>query len=658
MKESIGHNFEKRNTDRKLVLVGNPNVGKSVLFQHLTGCYVTVSNYPGTTVDITIGIGNFAGKRYQVFDTPGTHSLSPKSEDEKVTRDVLYTQKPDCVIQVADSKNLRRTLDLTLQLIELEMPVILALNMSDEAKERGIQVDSKKLSELLGISAVETVAVTGRGITSVQKLIPEVKKSNWSFQYDPEIERAIAAITSLFPCTIPAKRGVALMLLSQDKTVKTLFPNVFTPITLSKIDSIISDLQNQYAKPLSLIIAEQRQDQVETLATVVLQISSSLKMSLQEKINHFTLHPVFGVLIAFFILYAMYKFVGQFAAGTLVDFFENILFGKYINPFLAKGIHAFIPSTFIQDLLVGEYGLFTMALTYAFALILPIVTAFFLFFGILEDTGYLPRLAVMMDRMFRAMGLNGKAVLPMVLGLGCDTMATLTTRILETKKERIITTLLLTLAIPCSAQLGVILGMLGGLSGKATIIWLGVLTITILIVGFLASRLLPGDKSNFILEIPPIRIPKLSNLIIKTIARLEWYLKEAVPLFIIATLALFLLDRTGILKTIEQLSAPLVVNLLGLPAEAARAFLIGFLRRDYGAAGLYTLAQKGLMNPTQIVVSLVTITLFVPCVAQFLVTIKERGWKTAVAISVFVLFFAFASGGLLNYILHYSGIQL
>ena len=311
---------------------------------------------------------------------------------------------------------------------------------------------------------------------------------------------------------------------------------------------------------------------------------------------------------------------------------------------------------FFHDLLVGAYGQITMALSYAIALILPIVTTFFLAFGLLEDSGYLPRLAVMVNRLFRSIGLNGKAVLPMVLGLGCDTMATLTARILETKKERIIVTLLLALGVPCSAQLGVILGMIRSLSLGATLVWAGCVLGTMLAVGWLAARLIPGSSSDFILELPPIRRPQLGNLVVKTLARIEWYLREAVPLFLLGTLVLFAADRLHVLGAVQRAASPLVQGVLGLPARATDAFLIGFLRRDYGAAGLYDMAREGLLNPVQVVVSMVTITLFVPCIANFFIMIKERGLRMALALTAVIVPMAFLVGGALNFGLRALGV--
>ena len=292
-----------------------------------------------------------------------------------------------------------------------------------------------------------------------------------------------------------------------------------------------------------------------------------------------------------------------------------------------------------------------MALTYALAIVLPIVGAFFIVFGFMEDSGYLPRLSVMLDRAFRKFGLNGKAVLPMVLGLGCGTMAAMGSRILESKKERLIAVLLLSLTIPCSAQIGVILGLLSGLSYKATLIWLLSITLSLTFVGYLASKIIPGTASCFVMEIPPLRKPELSNILLKVKMRVAWYFKEAVPLFILGTLILFAADKLNLIKAAERIASPVISGLLGLPAMATESFILGFLRRDYGAAGLFMLTKDGFMDPRQVVVSIIAITLFVPCIAQSFMVIKEQGYKIAFMIFAFVSVYALLFAGLVNFIL-------
>ena len=382
----------------------------------------------------------------------------------------------------------------------------------------------------------------------------------------------------------------------------------------------------------------------------------------RDTLGALCMHHIWGIPILIAVLYLAYLFVGKLGAGILVDFVEHTLFEGHLNPWAirlaAPLVAAGAVGRFLRDLLVGQYGVVTMALTYAIAIVLPVVITFFTLFGILEDSGYLPRLAVMLHRTFRRMGLNGKAVLPMVLGLGCDTMATLTTRVLETKKERTVVTILLALGIPCSAQLGVIMAMLGRLTFAATAIWLSVTLATIFVVGFLASKVVPGTTGDFIVEIPPMRVPRLSNILIKVLARTEWYLKEAVPLFIVGTLFLFVLDATHLLTVVQRVLSPIMVRALGLPAESATAFVIGFLRRDYGAAGLFAMQLKGALTANQTVVALTVITLFIPCVANFLVIVRERGKRAAMAIALFVTAYAFGIGAMMNAAFHLFHVRL
>jgi ferrous iron transport protein B len=369
------------------------------------------------------------------------------------------------------------------------------------------------------------------------------------------------------------------------------------------------------------------------------------------------MHPVWGMPILLAVLGLAWLLVGKIGAGILVDLMQTRVFDGFINPIAIRVVRYLLP-TFAQGILVGRYGVITMALTYAIAIVLPVVITFFTFFGLLEDSGYLPRLAVLLHRGFRRIGLNGKAVLPMVLGLGCDTMATLTTRILDSKKEATIVTLLLALGVPCSAQLGVIMAMLAPLGFAATAIWLAVTGGTIVLAGWAASRVIPGERGDFVLEIPPMRMPRLSNILIKVAARTEWYLKEAVPLFVVGTLLLYFLDLTGALSVLQRMLRPIIVGGLGLPVEASSSFVIGFLRRDYGAAGLYAMQRAGQLSPNQVVVALTVITLFIPCVANLLVMLKERGARTGWAMAAFIVVYSFGIGTLLHMGLRFFGVSL
>lgn len=634
----------------KLILVGNPNTGKSLVFNYLTRRYVTVSNYPGTTVDVAKGLGKFSGKTFVVIDTPGANSLLPQSEDEAVTRRLIISEAPQAIIHVIDSKALTRSLNLTQELAELDIPILLDLNMSDEARERGIKIDAGKLSEILGARVIETVATTGEGLGTLRNSVVNAEKAPVKTTYTDKIEKVIGYISNLLPESVKYKRFVSIAILSGDEEIIRLMD--IERDAIRQMEEKVRTLQKEYPRPLKLLIQEAREKRSREIVDGVVDIQGlGLKKRWRDFLSWLSLRPVTAIPMALLLLFMMYKFVGQFAAGTMVNFLEERVFGDFLIPGLVEVSSLIKLPLWIHDFLLGEYGVISMAITYSLAIIFPIVTAFFIFFGILEDSGYLPRLCVLLDRLFHPIGLNGRAVLPFVLGLGCDTMATLTTRTLDTRKERILTTLILALAVPCSAQLGVILGILGGISARATFFWLGIIMLSGFGVGFVTSRILPGRRPALIQEIPPIRIPQFSNILLKTWTRLKWYLKEAVPLFIFGTIILFVLDKMKLLKLIEKLTSPLVTGLLNLPQKATEAFLIGFLRRDYGAAGLFMLRKTGELDNIQALVSLVVITLFVPCIAQFFVTIKERGTKVAIIILSFTFVFAFIIGGALNFVL-------
>jgi ferrous iron transport protein B len=572
----------------RVALVGNPNVGKSVVFGALTGRYATVSNYPGTTVSVTRGQSLLGAEVCDVVDTPGVNTLSGAvSEDERITREVLERGEADLIVQVADARNIRRALTLTAEVAGYRRPAILALNMVDEALAHGISVNAPALSAELGVPVIEMVAVEGRGMQALRD-----------------------ALADAAPFRVPHLKDAAA--------------------------------RAAWAHELS--------GRVRTVSTLSLA-------SAQEALSRATRHPLTGLPILAFVLYAMYLFVGVFGAQTLVGLVEEQVFGRGINPAATWLVDRVLPFPLAHDFFVGEYGLVTMGLTYAIAIVLPVVSTFFLLFGFLEDSGYIPRLAVFSDRIFRAMGLNGKAVLPMVLGLGCDTMATMTTRILATPKERLIAILLLALGIPCSAQLATILGILGGISFAALLTLFGVVVVQMFVVGWLAGRLLRGERSTFIMELPPLRLPRLRNLLTKARMRVWWYLGEAVPLFLVGTALLFTLDQLQLLGAIADAGTPIVTGLLGLPASTAQILLMGFLRRDYGAAGLFDLAQSGQLSGVQAVVALTVMTLFIPCVANFLMIVKERGMRVAFTLLAVITPIAVFTGAGLNHVLHAFGVR-
>lgn len=652
---------------KKLILVGNPNVGKSVIFHHLTGRYAVVSNYPGTTVEISRGELRLGNVVYEVIDTPGLNSLVPQSEDERVTCELLLRESPDVIVQVADAKNIRRTLLLTCHLAELGVPMVLVLNMIDEMHDRGIDIDSEALSRLFHIPVVETIATYGHGMRNLLRAIPRatVPRVPWVEESFLSQTGKSALLEQLGPLEhvrgVPFPLAIEWLEAGDAGFVQTIEQRIGSS-RAQKVRDAIACHQCVLHRSLCKEIVHQR----ETFLNRTVQAIRRNHMptdgqpeSTRRRRHHITAlmgrwtrQPLTGIPLLIGILFLMYEFVGRFGAQVLVGLLEDGLFGHYLIPWAER----MIPPGVIADLLVGRYGLLSMGLTYAIAIILPVVTTFFLAFGVLEDTGYLPRLAILADRVLRAMGLTGKAILPLILGLGCDTMATLTTRILPTAKERLIATLLLALGIPCSAQLGVILGMASGFTPAAAVTVLLVVASQLVLVGSLSSKVIGGQRGDFIFEIPPIRRPLMANVLVKTWYRLRWFLAEVVPLFLVATFVLFLLDRLTLngrsgIGWIEAGLRPLVVGWLELPAGAATAFIMGFLRRDYGAAGLFDLARQGQLTAQQAIVSLVVITLFVPCLANFLVIVKEQGWKRALLMVGFIIAFAFLVGGLVNRVL-------
>ncbi|MFW9855315.1 MAG: ferrous iron transport protein B [Candidatus Thorarchaeota archaeon] len=725
-----------------VVLVGNPNVGKSVLFRNLTGKYVTVSNYPGTTVEVSTG--KMIGTNNLVIDTPGTNSLIPGSEDERITKKILIEGPADVIVQVGDMKNLRRTLFLTRQLLVLlpKTPIILVLNMKDEAENLGIQINIRKLSRWLGVPVIPTVATKNQGTLELVKEIsdrkPRTEQGMFFVEYSPKISEAISEIQSIlsgaeeFPNYLDP-RASAELFLQGEREILDLTKD-FSDSSLSlQLRAAMEGLQGDGLIPFYVSMKKQQDLTVSTIIVECQSIVPVKERSFRKALDELTLNPVTGVPIFFLTILAMFFFVGIIGAGELVDLIERRIFGELINPFLVELVETGIPIPILQKFLVGEYGIITFGLTYAIAIVFPVVTSFFIAFAILEDSGYLPRLAFLADRLFRKVGLNGKAVLPIVLGTGCGTMATMTTRILETRKERIIATLAIALGIPCSAQLAVIFGIMTYISPIGMMTVFGVVFSQLMLVTFLVSKLLPGEKSDFIMELPPLRFPT-KNIILKTWGRVEWFLKEAIPLFIIGTLFISFLANFNVLELLQysilfvifimlwrtvpirkldkspifsskitsyfllpllflsfylsqipnqittyfiilfpnigfllepkfldvilELSKPVVVTLLGLPPQATVMYILGFLRRDYGAAGFYDMATQGLIGTNQIVVGTIVLTLFVPCIANFFVIAKEHGMKTALIMVLFIIPFAILVGAIVNLFLSAGGVIL
>lgn len=601
--------------DKKIVLAGNPNVGKSIFFNYLTGIYVSVSNYPGTTLDISSGkMGDAA-----VYDTPGVYGVGSINDEERVARDFILSA--DIIINVVDASHLERDLFLTQQLIDLNKRVIVALNMMDEVEKNNIAIDLEALEKELGVPVIPTTASKNRGLDKLKHSIEKAVSGNSIFKDNPELETEILKLESK-----TENRADSLMVLEEDDNIRCKYQDL----------NNVPDLREE--------IYTARRQRVDQITDRVLTYDEN-SSQFARKIGAYMLKPLTAIPMLLGLLYIMYQFIGVFVAQTIVDFTEGYLFAGIYEPFMRNLISSSIGlENFFGQLLAGEYGILTMAVTYIFGLLLPLVAGFYFLLSILEDSGYLPRIAVLMDRLLQKIGLNGRAIIPMLLGFGCVTMATITTRLLGTKRERIIAIFLLGLAIPCSAQLGVIAGLIAQLDLFYILVYVLTIFAVYVLAGTFLNKVLPGESSDLLIDLPPIRLPDLKNIFNKTYQQTLAFVKEAGPIFILGAALITVMQKTGLLALITKGAEPITVNWLGLPAETATAFVMGIIRRDFGAAGLTAIA----LTPAQITISLITLTLFVPCIAAMMIMVKERNLKEAVYIWFGSWITAFITGGLVN----------
>ena len=656
----------KKNSDNKgnpfyknVLLIGSPNVGKSLTFNKLTGMTAMVSNYPGTTVDIDEGSFTYEGKTVHITDPPGLYDLNTITEEERVAKLLVLDESFNLIVHVVDAKNIEKSIDLTLQLIEAGKELVLVLNMMDELEKIGATIDKEALSKELGIPIVLTSAAETRGLDELKHVLVNydsieneiVSQSNTllDVDYGRSIELAISQIKDKINSRYPvSKRYLAISLLEGDEDIENLVNETEDYGLLSEV---VKNQRAKFDQPIKYLTKLRLVDYakyIKTNYTTIDSVNAQNQDSFGEKLSRIMIHPVYGLIILAFVLYfGLYLIVGILGAGILVDFLENTIFGQYINPAVTAVVVQYIPWVPIQNLFVGEYGIVTLGLTYGFGIILPIVSLFFIVFSILEDSGYLPRLALLVDNGFKQIGLSGRSVIPFVLAVGCGSMATMVTRTLETRRERNIATMLMALTIPCSAQLGVIMALLSQ-HPKSIWIWLAVILFNFVVIGFLAKRFVPGAQPSFFMELPPLRWPKFSHIAQKTWTRLVLYIKELIPIFILISVIIWALDLCGIFQMIIACISP-VVHAIGLPTSTSSSFVLGFFRRDFGAAGLMTIQSQ--LTGVQLLVASVTLTLFLPCVAQLMIMIKERGVKLAGAIAIMSIVLAFTMGFIVNLIL-------
>jgi len=591
-----------------IVLVGNPNVGKSVVFNALTGTYVDVSNFPGTTVELTRGrLGE-----HDVVDTPGVYGVSSFNDEETVARDIILSG--DIVVNVVDAVHLERDLFLTLQLADMGKRMIVALNMSDEARRRGVGVDRDLLEDLLGVPVIETVAVEGKGFDELIAAIPRARLGH----ADPELDADIVEMASRV-----GTRAESLLVLEGDE--------------------VVSERHGVEPGSARDAIYLRRRHRVNDLCGHV--VTESVEgASFSAKLSHAMMHPVTGIPMLLLLLAGMWLVIGQWVAGGVVGFLEGTIMNGYYEPFVREVVgRVFAAGSPLYVILAGEFGVLTMTPTYLIAVILPFVTAFYLLLSALEDTGYLPRIAALTDRSLMSMGLNGRAVIPLILGLGCVTMGTLTTRILGSKRERFIATALMAIAVPCSAQIAVIAALMAKTGAAYAGAYLGILFAIFVGLGTALNRIVPGESTDLLIDLPSLRLPRLDNVVRKSAVKVWGFMKEVTLFFLAGAALISTLQVLGVLDWIIKVAAPMTIGWLGLPPQAAAAFVMGFVRRDFGAAGFFTMN----LSSAQLLVAMVTITLFVPCIASTMVVLKERGWAFTVGLFASSIGLAFLLGGII-----------
>ncbi|MFC1892533.1 FeoB small GTPase domain-containing protein [Chloroflexota bacterium] len=567
----------------KILLMGNPNVGKSVIFSRLTGVHVTASNYPGTTVSYTQGFMKLGEERVEVMDVPGTYTLEPTSEAEEIALRMLNTG--DIIINVVNATNLERNLYLTLQLLERNVPVIVALNMWDDTKHRGIDINLNKLEELLGVPVIPTVALTGQGIKELVENIP---------------------------------RAAALKVPPRSHDGRW-----------TAIGDIVTQVQH---------IAHRHHTWLERLG------DASAK-------------PFTGTILAIVVILAAF-FVVRFIGESLIGYVLDPLFSNLWAPVILRLSELFGTTGLAHDIIVGQitggevdfvasFGLLTTGLYVPFAMVLPYIVSFYLMLGLLEDIGYLPRLAVLMDTIMHRLGLHGYAIIPTMLGLGCNVPAILATRILESKRERFIAATLISIAIPCAALQAIIFGLVGAHGIQYVAIVYGTLFVAWAVLGIILNRFIKGFSPELLVEIPPYRLPPWRTTLQKLWMRVRGFLVEAIPMILIAVLAINILYVFGIFHYIANFTAPVVTGLLGLPKEAVIALVIGFLRKDVALGMLAPL----MLTAGQLVVGSVVLAMFFPCIATFVVLVRELGVVDMLKSAGIMIAAALLFGGLLNLVL-------
>jgi ferrous iron transport protein B len=639
-----------------ILLVGNLKVGKSTLFSYYLSRGIEKFTYRGTGVELTYG--NLSGESGgRLIDAPGIYSLHDRSEDAFVVRDLIVRQRVGRVILILDAKNLRRSLPLAFQLAELRIPVVVALNMADEGRHLGVKVDTNKLAALLGVPVVSTVAVEGQGVAALRRSLAQAKPIALHLELPQDERETMKKIAALLGGYDVQAEGLAYLLALALPRTREVLEDEIEPERRAEILRQLPAQDAAKLDQLSLQVSEQILRQASEIVAQTVEEHPPIRTGWSERLGVWTRLPLTGIPIAVVVLALTYGFVGFLGADVLVSLVEGKLFGQVLMPLIRNVVGA-IPSPFVQQLLVGQFGLLSVGIVLSIGIVLPVLATFFVAFAVLEDTGYLPRLSIITDRLLRRIGLNGKGALPLIMGFSCVTMAILTTRMLDTRKQRILATLLLVSVIPCAPLMGVMMVLLVRMSPLAAVILFGVLIFQFFLVGMIGNLLLPGERSDFVLELPPLRPPQLRNIVHRTGLQLFWFFREAIPYFLLGALILFTLEQLGALQALETGLRPILVHWLGLPPESADIFLMTLIRREAGASLLVAQYDQGLYDGVAVLVTLLVMNLLAPCINALLVMFKERGAWVSSAILIWMIPYALAIGSLVNALCRGFGLVL
>jgi len=641
-----GNDLASSQAVKKIAIVGLPNTGKSQVFNNLTGDYTLVSNFPLTTVQIKRTKCRINGEVYEVIDTPGLHCLYIHSEEELVVRDMIFSEKPDLVIQCIDANQLKQSLTLTADLLELGIPMVISLNAIDETAKRGLWIDSERLSRLLGVPVIESIAVKQLGTKELKEAIKMARPGKRSLRYGEIVDDGIAAIESQFPVEMSFKHKMAALLLLDDPFLVDHLEAEFGQDKTVALEELAEKVRRQFRGNIAIAMNRNRGQWIDELVEGATRKQKIAPGEFSKGFGRLSRHPIFGIPILLAIVLGIFLLAVD-VANVIATWMEQTLW----VPVQSK-IDSLVTIEWLNEFLIGDYGVLSLGLANAFLTILPILTVFFIAFNILEDIGYIPNLCVLTKRILDKLGLSGSAIMPLVLGFGCKTMATLTTKSLRSKKERYIAIYLIAFAIPCAAQMALNMSILGRMGARAFVIAFSALLLVEVAAGLILNRILKEEqRSDFIQELPAIRLPSPRAVIVKTYYRIWWFIKEAVPVFVYAAVILFVLDKVGILDATKNALKPVMNGLLGLPVQMVDALILCMARHEAAAGMIIKLIEKGELNYVQCIVAVTITTMFVPCFANIMAMIKELGAKQALTMAVIINASAFMIAGLLNWLL-------